>query len=133
MARLHENTVQFCCASTLCRNKTPWLVLDGAAQGFDEAVRGLAEGQTTVIEVGARSCLRLSACHSMHRRVLHVCFVCLQHCTVYNTAEGVPTAACTQRGPSCAQASGGKWQRELLFDVPRNHPEVERLEGRYKK
>jgi len=48
-------------------------------QGFDEAVRGLAEGQTTVIE-----------------------------------------------------ASGGKWQRELLFDVPRSHPEVERLEGRYK-
>eukprot|EP00195_Chlamydomonas_chlamydogama_P016531 CAMPEP_0202908502 /NCGR_PEP_ID=MMETSP1392-20130828/46254_1 /ASSEMBLY_ACC=CAM_ASM_000868 /TAXON_ID=225041 /ORGANISM="Chlamydomonas chlamydogama, Strain SAG 11-48b" /LENGTH=193 /DNA_ID=CAMNT_0049597885 /DNA_START=160 /DNA_END=742 /DNA_ORIENTATION=+ len=48
-------------------------------QGFDEAVRGLAVGQTTVLE-----------------------------------------------------ASGGEWKRELLFAVPRDHPEVQRLEGRYK-
>ncbi|KAL6763490.1 hypothetical protein V8C86DRAFT_2496367 [Haematococcus lacustris] len=48
-------------------------------QGFDEAIRGLAVGQTTVIE-----------------------------------------------------AAGGEWQRELLFSVPREHPEVQRLEGRYK-
>jgi hypothetical protein len=31
------------------------------------------------------------------------------------------------------QASGGEWQRELLFSVPKDHPEVLRLEGRYKK
>jgi hypothetical protein len=31
------------------------------------------------------------------------------------------------------QAQGGKWNRDLLFTVPRSHPEIERLEGRYKK
>jgi len=31
------------------------------------------------------------------------------------------------------QISGGEWQKDLLFTVPRDHPEVERLEGRYKK
>ncbi|KAJ9513366.1 hypothetical protein QJQ45_001399 [Haematococcus lacustris] len=52
---------------------------DSNGKGFDEAIRGLAVGQTTVIE-----------------------------------------------------AAGGEWQRELLFSVPREHPEVQRLEGRYK-
>jgi hypothetical protein len=31
------------------------------------------------------------------------------------------------------ELSGGDWRPELLFTVPRDHPEVERLEGRYKK
>ncbi len=31
------------------------------------------------------------------------------------------------------EMSGGDWQPELLFTVPKDHPEVERLEGRYKK
>jgi hypothetical protein len=31
------------------------------------------------------------------------------------------------------EMSGGDWRPELLFSVPRSHPEVERLEGRYKK
>lgn len=31
------------------------------------------------------------------------------------------------------QATGGEWKRELLFSVPLDHPEVERLQGRYKK
>lgn len=31
------------------------------------------------------------------------------------------------------QAEGGEWKDELMFKVPREHPEVERLEGRYKK
>lgn len=31
------------------------------------------------------------------------------------------------------EMSGGDWRPELLFEVPRDHPEVERLEGRYKK
>jgi hypothetical protein len=31
------------------------------------------------------------------------------------------------------ELSGGDWRPELLFAVPRDHPEVERLEGRYKK
>lgn len=30
------------------------------------------------------------------------------------------------------EISGGEWKQELLFTVPRDHPEVERLEGRYK-
>lgn len=30
------------------------------------------------------------------------------------------------------EAQGGEWNRELLFKVPINHPEVERLQGRYK-
>eukprot|EP00878_Enallax_costatus_P021845 GHUV01023153.1.p1 GENE.GHUV01023153.1~~GHUV01023153.1.p1 ORF type:complete len:170 (+),score=33.13 GHUV01023153.1:110-619(+) len=30
------------------------------------------------------------------------------------------------------QISGGDWKKELLFVVPRDHLEVERLEGRYK-
>ncbi|GBF90665.1 hypothetical protein Rsub_03237 [Raphidocelis subcapitata] len=30
------------------------------------------------------------------------------------------------------EMSGGDWQPELLFTVPRSHPEVEQLEGRYK-
>ncbi len=49
-------------------------------QGFDEAVRGLAVGQKTLLE-----------------------------------------------------AAGGEWQQELLFTVPIDHPEVQRLQGRYKK
>jgi len=31
------------------------------------------------------------------------------------------------------QAEGGEWKEELMFRVPREHPEVQRLEGRYKK
>jgi hypothetical protein len=31
------------------------------------------------------------------------------------------------------QAAGGEWKDELLFRVPRQHPEMERLAGRYKK
>lgn len=34
---------------------------------------------------------------------------------------------------SVLQIAGGDWKQELLFTVPRDHPEVERLEGRYKK
>ena len=30
------------------------------------------------------------------------------------------------------EAEGGEWDKELLFTVPREHPEVTRLEGRYK-
>ncbi|KAL4452593.1 hypothetical protein ABPG75_008255 [Micractinium tetrahymenae] len=30
------------------------------------------------------------------------------------------------------QAEGGEWKQELMFKVPRGHPEIERLEGRYK-
>ena len=32
-----------------------------------------------------------------------------------------------------AQAQGKPWKRELLFAVPREHPEMQRLDGRYKK
>jgi hypothetical protein len=35
--------------------------------------------------------------------------------------------------PACLQISGGEWKKELLFSVPRDHPEIARLEGRYKK
>jgi hypothetical protein len=35
--------------------------------------------------------------------------------------------------PTTPQISGGQWNKDLLFTVPREHPEVERLEGRYKK
>ncbi|DBA84373.1 TPA: hypothetical protein ACH3X2_006223 [Trebouxia sp. C0005] len=31
------------------------------------------------------------------------------------------------------EASGGEWNKDLLFNVPRQHEEVQRLEGRYKK
>ena len=31
------------------------------------------------------------------------------------------------------QLEGGPWQEELLFKVPRSHPEIQKLEGRYKK
>ena len=48
-------------------------------QGFDEAVRGMAVGQKTILE-----------------------------------------------------AVGGEWKKELLFNVPADHPEVQRLQGRYK-
>ncbi len=36
-------------------------------------------------------------------------------------------------GPDVYQASGGEWNKDLLFNVPRQHEEVQRLEGRYKK
>ena len=36
-------------------------------------------------------------------------------------------------GPDICQASGGEWNKDLLFNVPRQHEEVQRLEGRYKK
>ncbi|KAJ9513618.1 hypothetical protein QJQ45_006070 [Haematococcus lacustris] len=65
---------------------------DSNGKGFDEAIRGLAVGQTTVIEVWHAAAKRLAGC----------------------------------------EAAGGEWQRELLFSVPREHPEVQRLEGRYK-
>jgi hypothetical protein len=31
------------------------------------------------------------------------------------------------------QAEGNEWKRDLLFDVPRDHPEMQRLAGRYQK
>lgn len=31
------------------------------------------------------------------------------------------------------QAQGNDWNEELLFQVPHDHPEMQRLEGRYKK
>ena len=31
------------------------------------------------------------------------------------------------------QAEGGEWKPELLFMVPREHEEIQRLEGRYNK
>jgi hypothetical protein len=30
------------------------------------------------------------------------------------------------------QLEGGPWQEELMFKVPRSHPEIQNLEGRYK-
>ncbi|KAK9846576.1 hypothetical protein WJX81_006929 [Elliptochloris bilobata] len=30
------------------------------------------------------------------------------------------------------EAQGGEWRRDLLFEVPREHPEIQRLEGRYR-
>ncbi len=71
-------------------------------QGFDEAIRGLAVGQTTLIEV----------------------MVCLQPARLPPTSHTLLTLA---------QASGGEWQPQLLFAVPLDHPEIQRLEGRYKK
>lgn len=35
-------------------------------------------------------------------------------------------------GRATIKASGRPWQKELMFQVPRDHPEVLRLEGRYK-
>lgn len=35
-------------------------------------------------------------------------------------------------GRATIQASGKPWEKELMFQVPRDHPEVQRLEGRYK-
>ncbi|EFN56844.1 hypothetical protein CHLNCDRAFT_144428 [Chlorella variabilis] len=35
-------------------------------------------------------------------------------------------------GATRVKAEGGEWKDELMFKVPREHPEVERLEGRYK-
>ena len=32
-----------------------------------------------------------------------------------------------------AQAEGNEWKRDLLFEVPRAHPEMQRLQGRYQK
>ena len=31
------------------------------------------------------------------------------------------------------QCGGSEWEQELLFEVERTHPEIQRLEGRYKK
>ena len=31
------------------------------------------------------------------------------------------------------QAEGNEWKRDLLFEVPREHREMQRLDGRYKK
>lgn len=44
----------------------------------------------------------------------------------------VPTT-CKHSNTNSMQAEGGEWKEELLFRVPRGHPEIERLEGRYKK
>jgi len=30
------------------------------------------------------------------------------------------------------EATGNPWQKELVFEVPREHPEMQRLEGRYR-
>ncbi len=54
-------------------------------------------------------------------------------------ARQVPDAWASRRshllrvaGP-CVQVNGGKWDHKLLFSVPTDHPEVQRLEGRYKR
>lgn len=31
------------------------------------------------------------------------------------------------------EAQGGEWKRDLLFKVPKDHQEIQRLEGRYQK
>lgn len=46
---------------------------------------------------------------------------------------GANVNACMAASGVLLQAQGGPWQEELLFKVPREHAEVQRLEGRYKR
>jgi hypothetical protein len=49
------------------------------------------------------------------------------------TQRAAPARTSTPPTPRPAQAQGGDWNRDLLFKVPIDHPEVQRLQGRYKK
>ena len=44
----------------------------------------------------------------------------------------MPACACDSSA-FLSQASGGEWNKDLLFNVPREHGEMQRLEGRYGK
>ena len=46
---------------------------------------------------------------------------------------GVEALTSAESGRSCVQVNGGEWDHKLLFSVPTDHPEVQRLEGRYKR
>ena len=80
-------------------------------------------------------------CHSApHTHLRAVCWVrvcCARHVRWYLHACKDTCMHADVRLPSglpaCLQISGGEWKKELLFSVPRDHPEIARLEGRYKK
>jgi len=82
-------------------------------EAFDEAVRGLAVGETMGLKV---------------KRIIK-CIIALGGgvCLLLDAAEQLIFFPC----PS--QIEGAPWEQDLLFKVPRDHQEVQRLEGRYKK
>lgn len=107
-------------------------------QAFDGSLRGLGVGDRIELEVGQH----FGGGGMLQERVpVFGCFVLLGSVTLRDPRCSCPAARgcmmCIPPHPamSCftAQITGGQWKQELLFTVPRDHPEVERLEGRYKK
>lgn len=116
-------------------------------QAFDEAVRGLAVGDRVRIKVRGVGRVRLVVVvgggvrHTTHQmRGLDAWAAgganVQQACTERTRPHAPLCLLCPTRGchhsPS-HQAEGGEWKQELLFVVPRDHEEVQRLENRYKK
>jgi hypothetical protein len=93
-------------AVVVCSNSCPLV------QAFDEAVRGMAIGDTVRIKVSRRD---------------RVPFVV--------EGKDILKEKDAERYflSRFSQAEGGPWREDLLFRVPRDHQEVQRLEGRYKK
>ena len=80
-----------------------------ALQALDAAVRGLAVGDKATIKV-------------------------IDDATYDGAPKYCGSHFCLKlRFCADAQAQGKPWNQELLFAVPRDHPEMQRLDGRYKK
>lgn len=90
-------------------------------QGFDIAVRGLAVGMKATIEVCSG---RLTSCKP---GPLHILLRRGHRSTDFAAGDNDVSTQLWW------QASGKAWEKELLFEVPRAHPEMQRLEGRYKR
>ena len=54
-------------------------------------------------------------------------------CATPHTMSITPLFAYMAAKHFWSQASGGEWNKDLLFTVPREHEEMQRLEGRYGK
>jgi hypothetical protein len=100
-------------------------------QAFDGAVRGLAVGLPAIrlYDINIRFVTNISLV--LFPQTFHI---------EYKNNTPMPLQAFdgALRGLAVGesvelQLQGSDWQKELLFVVPRDHPEIERLERRYKK
>lgn len=95
------------------------------AVGGARGIRRLVHSTCAELSAVSVPCPALPCCTAPRYALPYLAVPCL---AVPCRASPRPAAPCCS-----PQATGGEWRRELLFTVPRGHPEIERLEGRYKK
>ncbi len=102
-------------------------------QAFDAGVRGLHIGEKTYLEVPMLFAA-FSTAYGLPWACRCLSFDRLLHSKlVASVSASNDINVSNPEVPDVCQASGGEWNKDLLFNVPRQHEEVQRLEGRYKK